>query len=569
MEYNTTTIDSPQSGLRGLLHAATSTNLSATSIVGSLFALLVLYMVIDGLFTGRPDPRFELFGVEKSDWLRFQAKLRFAQRGPEIVKEALDKAKGGIPQVIGLTGPIVILPMKYLDEVRNHPDLSLKGISMTDFHTHLPGFDVLKKSDRYDIVEEVVRGKITRSLAQITKPVNEENTIVIDELFPQFTEWRETKFAYAAQRMAAQVSSRIFLGAPLCRNKEWLDISVNFTVHFFGAAVLMRMFPKLLRPVMNWILPPCYQLRRSVRTGTRLINEEMARKRALAASSSATTDKKSLDALQWMEDIAAGRPYDYGAGQLLLSFVSIHTTSMTLMQLLYDVVDNLEYIPRIRQEIIDVVREDGGWEKSTLSKLKLLDSCMKESQRLSLLTVRKLKPFPYPCPPSAPSLSKKRMRPLSPKPNPETDYHVFVHPVPMTRITTRPITLSDGTFLPSHTRIGMSASHMHSPTHFPHPTTFIGDRFLHLRSQPGKESLYSFASPSPDHVGFGYGQHACPGRFFAGNEIKLMFAHLVMKYEWRFGEGGRPRNGNFGTELAPDMEAKVFFKARKSEVGFG
>lgn len=30
---------------------------------------------------------------------------------------------------------------------------------------------------------------------------------------------------------------------------------------------------------------------------------------------------------------------------------------------------------------------------------------------------------------------------------------------------------------------------------------------------------------------FGYGRHACPGRFFASHEMKLMLAHIIQHYD--------------------------------------
>lgn len=37
---------------------------------------------------------------------------------------------------------------------------------------------------------------------------------------------------------------------------------------------------------------------------------------------------------------------------------------------------------------------------------------------------------------------------------------------------------------------------------------------------------------SPDHLALGHGEHACPGRFFAAIEIKILLCHLLLKYEW-------------------------------------
>jgi cytochrome P450 len=32
-------------------------------------------------------------------------------------------------------------------------------------------------------------------------------------------------------------------------------------------------------------------------------------------------------------------------------------------------------------------------------------------------------------------------------------------------------------------------------------------------------------------LGFGFGRHACPGRFFALNEMKVFFAHMLLNYD--------------------------------------
>jgi cytochrome P450 len=40
-----------------------------------------------------------------------------------------------------------------------------------------------------------------------------------------------------------------------------------------------------------------------------------------------------------------------------------------------------------------------------------------------------------------------------------------------------------------------------------------------------------------ENLTWGYGQHACPGRFFAANEIKLMLARILMDYDLRLPEG--------------------------------
>lgn len=55
---------------------------------------------------------------------------------------------------------------------------------------------------------------------------------------------------------------------------------------------------------------------------------------------------------------------------------------MTIGHLMYDCIEH-DLIQPLRDEVVQAYTEDGGWKKTTLYKLKLMDSVMKESQRLN------------------------------------------------------------------------------------------------------------------------------------------------------------------------------------------
>ena len=80
------------------------------------------------------------------------------------------------------------------------------------------------------------------------------------------------------------------------------------------------------------------------------------------------------------------------------------------------------------------------------------------------------------------------------------------------------------------------------------------------------ESLkHHMVTPNPDYLLFGHGRHACPGRFFAVNELKAMMAHLLLTYDVRLeNEGVPPPPRWFAHALIPDGKAKVMFRARTS-----
>ncbi|KAJ5793866.1 cytochrome P450 [Penicillium paradoxum] len=98
---------------------------------------------------------------------------------------------------------------------------------------------------------------------------------------------------------------------------------------------------------------------------------------------------------------------------------------------------------------------------------------------------------------------------------------------------------------------------------------FIGRRYYDLRQQPGNENKGQFVTPTQDHYGFGFGKHACPGRFFASNESKVIMIHLLMKYDWKFLPGqSRPEKKTIGHETMYSSDVKIMYKARKCEIEF-
>jgi hypothetical protein len=56
-----------------------------------------------------------------------------------------------------------------------------------------------------------------------------------------------------------------------------------------------------------------------------------------------------------------------------------------------------------------------------------------------------------------------------------------------------------------------------------------------------------------------------PGRFFAVNEIKAMFAHILLNYDVQLENGSMERPANLKVEAAtmPNVKAKVMFRKRQ------
>jgi cytochrome P450 len=81
----------------------------------------------------------------------------------------------------------------------------------------------------------------------------------------------------------------------------------------------------------------------------------------------------------------------------------------------------------------------------------------------------------------------------------------------MNRLVKRPIQLSNGIVLPAGARVMVAAKYT-DPSIYERPEIFDPYRFLNKREQPGQTNAWQHVTTSREHMGFGHGQHACPGR---------------------------------------------------------
>ena len=74
---------------------------------------------------------------------------------------------------------------------------------------------------------------------------------------------------------------------------------------------------------------------------------------------------------------------------------------------------------------------------------------------------------------------------------------------------------------------------------------------------------HAMAVPDKERLVFGHGKQACPGRFFAVNEMKMILARFLIGYEFKYPEGkSRPRNFFLEEYIIPDPRAKLMMRNR-------
>lgn len=208
-------------------------------------------------------------------------------------------------------------------------------------------------------------------------------TDVIHHQWTEASEWHAINLKATMLEVIAQLSSRVFLGPQLCRNKDWQRITIDYTVNLFMAISAVKRYPKILHRIAQWIVPEARIVRTQMAEARRLIQPVIdQRKKEIFAEKKVTEPtRKYTDAIQWLFQLSKGGDYDEAMAQLSLSMAAIHTTGDLITQVIYDLCEHPELIRPLREEAIAVLGTD-GWKRSSLYNLKLMDSVIKETQRI-------------------------------------------------------------------------------------------------------------------------------------------------------------------------------------------
>ncbi|OLN83304.1 Dihydromonacolin L monooxygenase LovA 6 [Colletotrichum chlorophyti] len=474
-------------------------------------------------------PKFNVPSINDRKAFEFtnsRPKKIFLANARDLLKQWFSANPNKPTRLIGDMGETIVLPPYMADEIRNDNRLSFTDFAKHFFQVDRLGLDAFAEGNKDSITLVVINKDLTKSLAKVTEPLADETSLALRETFTENKEWHAIPLRSNILHLIARISSRVFLGTEVCRNEAWLNITKGYTLNGFATADRLREYNPVLRGIVQYFLPGCRKGLEQIKEAYSIIQPIIDSRRTLKAK--ATAEGKPIpvwnDAIEWFEQAAKGTPYRPVIAQLFLSTVAIHTTTDLLTQVLVDLAQHPEIIEELRTEVIGVLKE-GGWKKTSLTNMRLLDSVIKESQRLKPLQLAS-----------------------------------------MQRLARADVTLSDGTFIPKGSNVCVSSTSLWDPEIYPEPERWDGYRFLRMREQDGKTNMSQLVSTSSEHLGFGHGKHACPGRFFAANEIKIALVHILLQYEWRLPTGVEPKIIEYGIAPAMDPTVELEICRREEEI---
>ncbi|KAJ7828756.1 cytochrome P450 [Mycena olivaceomarginata] len=203
-----------------------------------------------------------------------------------------------------------------------------------------------------DAIDEIIQTDYTMGAALRNNTYHVGVVHVWDEIMCAFEDVLSLKGTGA---------NRLFVGLPLCRSPEWIELNIRYTIDTAVAGQLIRMLPRSSDQMICSILGPLFTSRkRNLRQAEKLLGPILQER-----FNNHDSRGSNSDLVTWLLDASPpdGRTVPAIAERILaVNFGAIHTSSM-------------------------VVATD-GWTKAAIGRMHKVDSFLRESQRMNGLGIR-------------------------------------------------------------------------------------------------------------------------------------------------------------------------------------
>ncbi|KAF4782347.1 cytochrome P450 [Colletotrichum scovillei] len=427
--------------------------------------------------------------------------------------------------------PNIVVAPKFMNELKRLPDdvLSFNRAIEESMHAKYTGIDT-----DIALLPHTVKTALTPALVRLNPIIADEVVEALRTELPQSCDWSEVKIMDKMMRVIAMASGRVFIGPELCRNEEYLDAAINYTLDLMKAVRKVADIAPWLRPFLAARTPEVKQVHHRIEEADKFLRPVVTARKEAEKS---PDYQKPDDMLQWIMEsqkkFGEKNDRELARYQLGISFAAIHTTTVTSTNALYTLAAMPELIPMLRDDIQQALAESNGvFTSGAMQNMKKLDSFLKETMR-----------------------------------------YYALGPTSFQRKVLKTFTLSNGQVIPGGSVIELPVIGINNDDEiFPDSEKFDALRFYKLRQAKTEQETGSkqaevvanaqFVSVGQTSLTFGYGRHACPGRFFAVNEIKMIMATTLANYDIKnVGDSKeRYKNLEFGAITQPDPNRKVLLR---------
>ncbi|KAJ7053953.1 cytochrome P450, partial [Mycena amicta] len=419
-------------------------------------------------------------------------------------------------------GPQIMLPPSMGHWLSQMPDEVLNAKNCTFYNVQFKHTVAHPEIYNNDILDLIIRRELTRTAGTMNRELLEDVEDSLAQLFGTDGEWRTRIVHDQMSRVVARVTNRTFVGKELCAVDEYLDSANDFATAVGVSGVLLHFFPKFMRPAVAWFLtiPNRRATRISMKHLQPLVKQRIMDMKNKEADPTYPFQEPN-DFVTWMvresfkrKTEAETSDYALAYRMVLLNFAAITTTSVTVTNAVFDIWSSppsQNVVEILREEALRVYAENKGqWTKAAIAQLVRLDSAIRESTRVSCI--------------GGASIARRTKCDV-----------ILPNGVVIPKVLFPPRTQQSAEYLKDNC-VGVSMHGIHfDEDNYPSAHTYDAFRFSRPREEALKsEKLHAnedLVTTSVQWLAFGHGIHACSGRFFASNNVKLILAHLLINYE--------------------------------------
>lgn len=184
-------------------------------------------------------------------------------------------------------------------------------------------------------------------------------------------------------RMFAQIMSRTFINdKDFYRNPEWVNASSEYVELSALAGYELRAFPQWAKRFAAPFLPNCRKLQSLYRHINALL-EPLKKK-----LDGQTLEGDAKNPLDYLHQKLEGKSDELASMLIALCLVSYDGGAELFTNVLHSIWGNDQLINDLRSEIVNEVGKE-GFNRNSLQNLVLMDSVLKETQRMHPESVRK------------------------------------------------------------------------------------------------------------------------------------------------------------------------------------
>ncbi|KAL8306084.1 hypothetical protein RB597_003303 [Gaeumannomyces tritici] len=402
----------------------------------------------------------------------------------------------------------------------------------------------------------VAHRNFSRHLNELIPSLQGEVESAIDDAFGTDTEnWTSLNLWEAWLKIVPRTTNHLLVGTEACRDPDFLKSMVDFADVVVINSFILNMVPKTLQPIVGRVI--AVRNWWHYRKGFRVLEPVIQRRLDMMARKEG--GDPALDQWEPPEDFftwairmarSEGReeelnPVAISKRLIPIEFAAIHTTVITGHFLMLDLLttDPADgVLDGLRDEAARLLADCGGrWTKDELWRMYRADSAIRESQRVSTF---------------ATSLTKRKVMAPEGITNPAEGWHVPQGSYLMLNL--------DGV---QHDGEVYEEPYRYDAFRFSRPREEFDARPADDRDNDEWLQLkkLGMVTTGDNHLAFGHGRHACPGRFFVAHEMKMMLAHMLLKYEIK-PLTDRPKPIWIGQTIVPPLDVKIQIRRRKGTV---